>query len=163
VNALAFGNSPVMLPLLRKHLVDERPVITLDELLYAYAVGQVTPGQANLYMASIGYLAHGMAGAVATTLAIVLPGYSILALLRVFDRLRDNRFIRRFTRGMIAASVGMIFATVIQVGRHSLTQPASWVAFFLTLLLVYRLKWNPIFSLLTASAVGILLKLALPG
>ena len=53
-NALTFGNGPAMIPLLERTLVEERQVQTTGQLLYAFAIAPVTPGQANDYVTSIG-------------------------------------------------------------------------------------------------------------
>jgi len=80
-NAMTFGNGPVMVPLLQADLVDRRGVLSTDQLLYAFTVARVTPGQANTYVAAIGYMLHGLVGALACTAAIMLPGYLMLPLL----------------------------------------------------------------------------------
>jgi len=53
-NALTFGNGPAMIPLLQANLVDRRGVLSTDQLLYAFTIARVTPGQANTYVAAIG-------------------------------------------------------------------------------------------------------------
>ncbi len=80
-NAMTFGNGPVMVPLLQDDLVDRRAVLSTDQLLYAFTIARVTPGQANTYVAAIGYMLHGLVGALATTAATLLPGYLMLPLL----------------------------------------------------------------------------------
>jgi chromate transporter len=158
-NILTFGNGPVMLPLLQANLVEERGLLTVDQLLYAFAIARITPGQANVYVAAIGYMLFGFPGAVLTTLAILLPGYAMLPLLQGFKRLQTVKGGRGLTRGLTSTSVGLICAAAFQIGRHSLTNPIAWIVFPLTLILVYILKWNPIVSLVIASAVGLLLNL----
>jgi chromate transporter len=162
-NALTFGNGPVMIPLLQKDLVDSRGVLSEDQLLYAFTIARVTPGQANVYVASIGYMLFGLVGALLTTAAIQLPGYLMLPLLGAYQRLQHSPILKNFTRGLTAASVGLIFAAVVSIARKSLNSPIAWVIFPFTFLLTYVLKWHPIVSLLVASAVGILLKSVFPG
>jgi chromate transporter len=43
-NLLTFGSGPVMVPLLQHHLVEQNGLLTLDQFLYAYALGRATPG-----------------------------------------------------------------------------------------------------------------------
>ena len=61
-NAMTFGNGPVMVPLLQDDLVDRRGVLSTDQLLYGFTIARVTPGQANTYVAAIGYMLHGLVG-----------------------------------------------------------------------------------------------------
>lgn len=156
-NLMTFGNGPVMIPLLQTHLVEGSGVLTQDQLLYAFTIARVTPGQANLYIASIGYMLYGMPGAILTTLAIMLPGYLMIPLLRGYERLRHSRWIKGFTKGLTVTSVGLILAAVVQIARGALTQPIAWVVFFAALMMTQLLKWNVLVALAVASCLGLLL------
>ncbi|HZT50516.1 MAG TPA: chromate transporter [Stellaceae bacterium] len=153
-NLLTFGNGPVMVPLLQRHLVEESGLLTLDQFLYAYALGRATPGQANLYVAAIAYMAFGWWGALATVLAIQLPGYLVLPLLRGYERYQGVAAVRGFTRGLTAVSVSLMLAVTWDIGRATLPDPFTWVAFALTLGLVVLRRWNPILAMLVAGAAG---------
>ena len=156
-NVMTFGNGPVMIPLLQTHLVEGARVLTEDQLLYAFTIARVTPGQANFYVASIGYMLYGMPGAIVATLAIILPGYIMIPLLHGFEHLRDSRWIEGFTKGLTVTSVGLILAAVIQIARGTLTQPIAWVVLIAMLLMTQPLRWNIFVSLATASCLGLLL------
>lgn len=158
-NVETFGNGPVMIPLLQTNLVETNHVLTLDQLLYAFTIARVTPGPANLYVTSIGYMLYGLVGAVLTTVAITLPGYLMLPLLKGYERVRTTKLVKGFTRGLTTVSVGLIFATVVQIAGKTLTNPISWVIFPLTFVVIHFLNWNPILSLLLMSALGLLLKI----
>ena len=157
-NLMTFGNGPVMIPLLQTHLVGGAKILTEDQLLYAFTVARVTPGQANYYVASIGYMLFGMPGAIITTLAIILPGYIMIPLLHGYEHLRDSRWINGFTKGLTVTSVGLILAAVVQISRDELTQPIAWVVLFVTLVMTQLLKWNALVALAAASCLGLLLK-----
>ncbi|HEV8649080.1 MAG TPA: chromate transporter [Actinomycetes bacterium] len=154
-NAMTFGNGPVMVPLLQADLVDRRGVLSTDQLLYAFTVARVTPGQANTYVAAIGYMLHGLVGALACTAAIMLPGYLMLPLLWGYERLRGVRLIPAFTRGLTVASVGLIFAATISIGRATLTGWVSLVVFAAALAMAQLLHWNPLIVLGVSALIGI--------
>ena len=157
-NLVTFGNGPVMIPLLQKSLVEDYRVLTVNQLLYAFAIARVTPGQANMYVASIGYMLYGLAGAALCILVIVLPGYVMLPLLKGFEHFKNNRRIKGFTRGLTVTSVGLIFAATLQIAKSSLNSWIAWLVFLLALGMTYLLKWNSILILAIASAVGLALK-----
>jgi chromate transporter len=157
-NLMTFGNGPVMIPLLQTHLVDGARVLTQDQLLYAFTIARVTPGQANFYVASIGYMLYGMPGAIVATLAIILPAYVMIPLLHGYEHLRSSRWIEGFTKGLTVTSVGLILAAVIQIARGALTQPIAWVVLLATLVMTQLLKWNIFAALAAASCLGLLLK-----
>jgi chromate transporter len=155
---MTFGNGPVMIPLLQAHLVDGARVLTQDQLLYAFTIARVTPGQANFYIASIGYMLYGIPGAIVATLAIILPAYIMIPLLRGFEYLRDSHWIDGLTKGLTVTSVGLILAAVVQIARGTLSQPIAWVVLLATLIMTQLLKWNIFVALAGASSLGLLLK-----
>jgi chromate transporter len=157
-NLMTFGNGPVMIPLLQTHLVEGSRVLTEDQLLYAFTIARVTPGQANFYVASIGYMVYGMPGAIVATVAIILPGYIMIPLLHGYEHLRESRWIKGFANGLTVTSVGLILAAVVQIARGSLTQPIAWVVLLATLVMTQLLKWNILAALAVASCLGLLLK-----
>ena len=154
-NLMTFGNGPVMIPLLQTSLVEGARVLTHDQLLYAFTIARVTPGQANSYVASIGYMLHGWPGAILAALAIVLPGYLMLLVLKGYQRVRGSHWVGGFTRGLTATSVGLILAAVVKIGGSTLTTPAAWIAFGATLVVTQLLKWNVFVALTLASAMGL--------
>ena|SRR3989442_3990996 len=157
-NLMTFGNGPVMIPLLQTHLVEGARILTEDQLLYAFTIARVTPGQANFYVVSIGYMLYGIAGAIVATLAIILPGYIMIPLLHGYEHLRDSRWINGFTKGLTVTSVGLILAAVVQIARAELTQPIAWVVLLATLVMTQLLKWNILVALVAVSCLGLLLK-----
>ena len=154
-NVITFGNGPVMIPLLQERLVDQAQVLTLDQLLYAFAIARVTPGQANTYVAAIGYFLFGLPGAAVTAVAIQVPGYTMLPLARLYHQFQHVKYVQRFIRGLTATSVGLIFAATLGIGTRTLTTLPAAVVFAVTFVLAYMLKWNPMLSLGIASAIGL--------
>jgi len=156
-NGMALGNGTVMLSLVRKTFVEENQLLTADQLVYAFAISQVAPGQANLYVASIGYLAYGPLAGLLAILAINVPGALMIPVMCWYKRVRDLGVVRRFIAGLTSASVGLIFASMAEVARQALTQPACWVVFLSTLAFTQILRWNALVSLLVASGCGMLM------
>ena len=72
--------------------------------------------------------------------AIQLPEYLILPLLRLHDRFRDIAAVRRFTRGLTVTSVGLIFAATVSIGRTTITSLAAAIVFVLAFVMAYVLK-----------------------
>jgi chromate transport protein ChrA len=157
-NALSLGNGTVMVPMFEKTFTEESGLLPLEQLLFAFAVGQATPGQANLYVASVGYMLFGVPTALLAMLAINLPGYLMLPLARAYERIRELGWVRRLTAGLTSASVGLIAVSVVNIAGHALDHPSGWVAFALTLLLTRLWKCNSLLGLTVASGTGILVR-----
>jgi chromate transporter len=160
-NLLAFGNGSALLALLQHKLVQDAGVLNLDQFLYAYALGRVTPGQNNLYLASIGYMIYGWLGAFAAVAAIQVPGYLVLPVLKIYERVRDWRSVRGFIRGLTAASVGLMFAIALNIGREALTGFIPWIVFVATLALIFLARRSLLVGMAGAAALGLVLKLGL--
>jgi chromate transporter len=158
-NLLAFGNGSALLALLQHRFVQDG-ILNLDQFLYAYALGRVTPGQNNLYLASIGYMVYGWLGALAAVLAIQVPGYLVLPVLKIYEQIRSWRSVQGFIRGLTAASVGLMFAVAINIGREALTGFIPWIVFFATLALVFLARRGLLVGMVGAAAIGVVLKFA---
>ena len=156
-NLLTFGNGAAVLALLQHRLVDGG-ILNLDQFLYAYALGRVTPGQNNLYLASVGYMIYGWLGALAAIVAIQLPGYLVLPVLKGYERVRHQRSVQGFIRGITAASVGLMFAVAFNIGREALTGLVPWVVFLSTLALVFLAKRGLLIGMVGAAVLGVALK-----
>lgn len=161
-NLMTFGNGPVMIPLLQDSLVDNRGVLTGAQLLYAFAIARVTPGQANVYVASVGYFLFGLPGAALSTLAILVPGYLMMPLMAGYQRFRGAPVVKAFLRGLTAASVGLIFAAVLRLAEGTILAPLPLAVFTVALALMLLLRrLDPMWSLLLASAAGVLARIVL--
>jgi chromate transporter len=156
-NLMTFGSGTIMIPMLQAQFVDGAHVLTADQLLYAFTLGRVTPGQANVYVASIGYMLYGMPGAMASVLAISLPGYLMIPLVKGYERLRHTAWIGGFTRGLTVASVGVVLASVVQISRDALTGPLAWLVLAATLVMTQVLRWNLLVAIGIGGGLGLVL------
>ena len=156
-NMLTFGNGTVMAAILQQSFVQQAGVLTNEQLLYAFALARVTPGQANLYVASIGYMMFGLVGAVTSILVIALPSYLMIPLLRSYEFLRGSRRVMNMTRGLGATAVGLLLATTWNLAKDSMTTPVTWLVLALGLALLLFTRLPTLVSLLAATAAGIVL------
>ena len=159
----SFGNATVMFAILQRAWVQQAHVLTNDQLLFAFALAFVTPGQANLYFASLGYMTFGWIGAVLSVLTVQLPSYLILPLLRGYEQFQHNAAVRRFTRGLAATATGILLAATWSLARDSLSVPVTWAAFLLALGLMLFTRLPMFVSLALATATGLGIVLLKPG
>jgi chromate transporter len=154
-NALTFGNGTVMTGVLQNSFVQQKHVLTNDQLLFAFAIARVTPGQANLYVASIAYMMFGLLGATLSMVAIAAPSYLMIPLLHSFDLVRGNPAVYGLTRGLACTAVGLLVATTWNLAKDSLDNPLAWSVFGLCLVLLLFSRLPTVVSLLLASGVGV--------
>jgi chromate transporter len=156
-NFVTLSNGPVMVAMLEQTLVTDRHALSLEQLLFAFTVGRVTPGPASSYVPAIGYLMHGVAGAALTTAAIVAPGYLILPMMRGYERIKKLRRVQGFVDGLVAAQVGLIFTAIFRLGRETMTGASAWLIALVTFVLVHVLKKSAPLALGVAAVVGLAL------
>ena len=160
VNLLTFGNGNVMVAVLQQALVQQAHVLTNEQLLYAFSIARVTPGQANLFIGAIGYMLFGLPGALSSMVVIVAPAYLMIPLLRGFHLLSGNRRVLSMTRGLGSTAVGLLLASTWNLSQGALNSPVTWTVFGLALALMLFTRLPTVVSLLAAPCVGIVLVLA---
>lgn len=156
-NVATFGSGIATVPLLERTLVRDTASLTVDQFLFAFTVGRITPGPANLYVAGLGYMTHGLIGALLSAAVVMLPGFAIVPLNAGYRRLEHMSWVKGFSRGLTAAVVGVMLATAAQIGRGALVSAQAGLVCALTLALLYRLKWNPFFAVVAGASVGLAL------
>jgi chromate transporter len=159
-NVLTFGNGSVMAAVLQQSFVQQAHVLTNEQLLYAYSLARVTPGQANLYVAAIGYMMFGLPGAVLSIVVIALPSYLMIPLLFSYGYVRGNRRVWNMTRGLGSTAVGLLLATTWNLSRDSLNAPVTWVVLAIALGLMLFTRLPTVLSLLAATGAGVAIVLA---
>lgn len=161
-NVLSFGNGTVMAAVLQNAFVQQAHALSNEQLLYAFALARVTPGQANLYVGSIAYMMFGLPGAVLSMVVIALPGYGMIPLLQSYERLRGNLLVQRFTRGLASTAVGLLLATTWNLSRDSLNVPVAWIVLLVGIGLMFFSRLPMVVSLLLSTLLGAVLVTVAP-
>lgn len=154
-NVVSFGNGVLMVALIQRSFVQDAGILTNEQLLYAFAIARVTPGQANLYVASIGYMMFGFPGAILSIVAIAVPSYMMLPLLRGYRRFKGNPSVFRFTRGLACSASGVILAIAWNLGQESITTVVALTVLALTMALMLLTKLPTLVSLAISTGVGL--------
>ena len=156
-NFITFGNGPVMLPLFDQSLVQNLHALSREELLYAYSIARVTPGQINIYIVAIGYLIHGASGAFFSLLALVIPGYLILPMMHGYHKVKEIEFFQHLIKGITVVSIGLMISATASIGQTVLTSLIPWIVFITVILLTKVVKVNGFLSFALASLLGVIL------
>lgn len=160
VGSVLYGSGYVLLAFLQGDLVDRWGWLTSQQLLDAVAVGQFTPGPLFTTATFVGYLIGGWQGAVAATFAIFFPAFVFVALSGpILPRLRKSPWVAGFLDGVNAASLGLMAAVTLALGRAALIDWQTVVLGLVALgvLLRYR-KLNSAWLVLAGGVVGWVLK-----
>jgi chromate transporter len=122
IGSLLYGSGYVLLAFLQQNFVDELGWLTEQQILDAVAVGQVTPGPLFSTATFVGWQLAGPAGAAVATVGIFLPSFVFVALLaRIVDWVRRHSLARAALDGVVAASLGLMAAVLVELAGSALT------------------------------------------
>jgi chromate transporter len=139
---LTFGGAYTAIPFVRSDAVG-RGWVSDTQFLDALALGGIIPAPLVIFTTFIGYLAGGLAGALAITAGVFLPAFAFALLFYVrLERAVEDERIHRLLEGVAAGVVGLVAVTAIQLGLAVARSVPSllWGAllFAAALLLLYR-------------------------
>ena len=154
--SVLFGSGYVLVAFLRGDLVERLHWLTESQLLDAVAVGQVTPGPVFTTATFIGYVLSGVQGAALATIGIFLPAFVFVAISGpLVPRIRRSKIARAVLDGVNVASVALMAAVTIQLGRTAIIDvPTAILAAVGAIILI---KWRPnsAWLVLGAAIVGV--------
>ena len=157
---LTFGGAYTAIPFVREDAVEREGWITDREFLDGLALGGILPAPLIIFGTFVGYLASGVAGALAMTIGIFLPAFAITLVGHgTLERLVEKRALHDFLDGVTAGVVGLIAATTVHLFRAGVTDVRR-VALFaaaLALLYLWKSKAAVAVAVLGSAAAGLLL------
>lgn len=145
---LTFGGAYTAIPFVRSDAVG-RGWISESQFLDSLALSSIIPAPLIIFATFVGYIAGGLAGALAITAGIFLPAFAFGMLF--YDRLEavvEDERLRHFLEGVAAGVVGLIAVTGIQLGWNvsrsmpSILFGAIVFGVALALLYLWRSKLN---------------------
>lgn len=160
IGLFAIGGGLVTIPFLF-NLTEKYDWFSKLELTNMIAVAESTPGPIGVNMATYaGFNTEGFLGALLATFALVLPSFIIIVLVaRLMDKYSCNLRVKDFLSGVRPAVIALILWAGIPLAQISLTSEIN-VILFVAILAAMRLwKKSPIFYIVSAAVIGIILKL----
>lgn len=139
IAALSFGGPAGQIAVMHRILVEEKRWIGDGRFLHALNFCMLLPGPEAQQLATyIGWLMHGVRGALVAGLLFILPGIIvIMALSWVYAIWGDVGFVSALFFGLKAAVLAIVLQAVVRVGKRALKNgamqaiaAASFVAIF---------------------------------
>jgi chromate transporter len=160
VGSILYGSGYVLFAFLDAELV-ATGLLSRQQLIDAIAVGQFTPGPVFSSATFIGWQLGGIYGALAATIGIFLPSFLFVAFLNpLIPRLRKSKVMTAFLDTVNIASVAIILAVVVEMGKETLT---DWrtilIAVIGFVITFYFTKVNTAFIVIGGAIMGYLLSL----
>jgi chromate transporter len=137
IGGTSFGG---VVPYLRENLVTKNHWVDDKEFVELLSISQSLPGLNATNMAVLlGDRLKGWMGAVAGIVGVCLPGAAIMLITGIIYRIHgDHSFVTAILKGVAAAAAGLLLATVIQLGKKSLSHQFDLVFVLVTVLAVNR-------------------------
>lgn len=161
VGNTTFGGGDPTIAALQRELCARKGWLSQEQFTLAYSLARITPGTNLLaFVVATAWMLRGWAGAWCAILAVTLPSSVLAVWLSVaFGATAENPVARSAVSAVLAATVGMVGATVWLLLRPSLKE-GSWVSAIViaggTLLLREWPELSPMQLIAMAAAAGFL-------
>lgn len=154
---LTFGGAYTAIPYVRADTVG-RGWLSDATFLDGVAIGGMLPAPLVIFATFVGYIAGGFAGTVAITAGMFLPAFAFsMILYERLERLIDDERLHRLLDAVAAAAVGIIAATVAQLGYVTARAVEGWVPwahFAVAVVAAWRLKGGWVAPLLVGAGAA---------
>lgn len=113
---LTFGGAFTVIPFLQQSAVETQGWLTNEQFVDGLAMGGVLPAPLIIFSTFVGYVAGGMAGALAMTFGIFLPAFVLpIFFHRGLVAIAENPRIHLFLLGVAAGVIGLIAAVTVEI------------------------------------------------
>lgn len=156
VGSFTFGGGYAMLPLIQREVVDNRHWVDEEEMVDILAISQSTPGVIGINAAIfIGNKVAAIPGAIAAAFGMILPAFiSILLILIVLLRLKDNVYVGKVFSGIRAASAGLILLAAIKLGKSILKGRIEWIIALISFIIIVFFNVNAAWAVILGGVAG---------
>lgn len=160
MGVMTFGGGMAMLPILQREVVENKKWVTEEELVDYYAIGQCTPGIIAVNTSTfVGQKRRGAAGGIAATLGMVFPSLVIISILAgLIQNFAHLAWVQNAFAGIQVCVCVLIFNATVKLLKKSVVDKKTAVIFIAVLMGGLLLDISPVWFVIAAAVVGILLK-----
>lgn len=160
---LTFGGAYTVVPFLHDSALEGQHWLSEDQFVDGLAIGGVLPAPLIIFATFVGYLAGGLAGAIAITLGVFIPAFLFpIFLHRQLVAVAENERLHQFLFGVAAAVVGLIAAVAVEIVETSVVDAYTAVLAIGAFLALNRWhsKLTVLYVVLACGAIGAALQLS---
>ena len=171
IGLFSIGGGYAAMPLIQNQVVDVHPWLTMTQFADIMTIAEMTPGPIAINTATfVGIQVAGIPGAILATVGCVLPSCVIVLLLAfLYYRFRGLSLVQGILSGLRPAVIAMIASAGISLiwmaffgQKHfpGTFDDLRWISvgiFGISLLILRKWKINPVYVMLGAGVVGVLL------
>ena len=158
---VTFGGAFTVIPYLQDVAVVDQGWLTESQFVDGLAMSGVLPAPLIIFSTFVGYIAGGMAGALAMTFGIFLPAFVLpIFFHRFLVATAENKRIQPFLLGIAAGVVGLIAAVTVDIIDTSVVDvPTAVLAIgAFVVLMRWHAKLSILYVVLACGAIGAVLQ-----
>lgn len=158
IGSFTFGGGLNIVAQIQRIYVDERKLLTEEDIVDNFCVGKSLPGTMVTNVSYlVGYQLAGVAGGFCCVLGLIIVPIAVLILIAFcYDAVKNNPYVVKAMIGVRAAVVPIILVAVLRMLKTSFPKwvciPAGLAAF----VLFYFLNWNSLLIVVLSAAFGLL-------
>ena len=156
LSLLAVGGVNSTVPAIAQQVVAVHHWISAAQFSQLFALAQSAPGPNMLIAALIGAHVAGIAGGIAATLAMILPaGILVMAVSRLWDRFREQRWRRVLQAAILPITAGLVLAAGFVLVRAADRSILFAIITIAATGLTYRTRLHPLWLLAGGVILGL--------
>ena len=161
IGAFTFGGGLAMMPIIQRELIEKRGWITEEEMIDYFAIGQSTPGIIAVNVATfVGYKRLGWLGGIIGTLGVVTPSWVIIMLLAgAISSVDKYPVAQKALKGINVAVAALLTNVIVKFTKKTIKNILNAFFMLLAFVLIYFLKVQSVWIILSALIIGSLLTL----
>ena len=169
IGLFAFGGAYAVIPLIEEQMVTNTGWMTFQEFSDLVAIDELTPGPIIINSSTfIGMKLGGVAGALAATLACVIPGAIIaLTLVYLYGKYKEIPVISEAIRVLKCMSVALIFSVLLKMFLNAVFPQGlkelsainipSLLMVIASFYVLKKYKTNPLYVMLVCGTLNLLI------
>jgi chromate transporter len=153
---LAVGGMNATLADMQRYAVDTRHWVTDQQFVTFFSITQASPGPNGMAIALIGFQAAGLAGALVTTFAKIVPSALVAYFVSGWvERRNHSPLIAAIRRGLAPVTVGLLVCAAYVFARETDVNTGRIALTMITAAAAYRTRVNPIWLVAGGAMLGL--------
>jgi chromate transporter len=154
---LAVGGINSTLADIQRYAVDTQHWLTAQQFVMFFSAMQAAPGPNGMAVSLIGFQTAGLAGALVTTLGMVIPSATLAYFVSGWvERHHGSMLVTAIRRGLAPATVGLLACAAYVFARETDVNVGRALLTIITVAVAYKTRFNPIWLVAAGVVVGLL-------
>ena len=158
IGMFSFGGGYATLPFLY-HISEVYGWYTLDELTQMTAIASITPGPVGINVATFaGLKSAGIFGSALATAAEMLPSlFLVIIVSKLLKKFSDHFYVKTAIETLKPVSCALLTSVALGLLKPEIRDVKAMILLALLLLMSWKSKRDPLFYILIAAVVGIVI------